>query len=969
MIERKAKKLSPPPYLSLKWKAVLILGLLLLCINSVFPIINYTGLKSQFIEQRKQQHIRFNIEITALIHQAFVSLQKIGGILPSLEGMNEALSVFDAESLFKHFNVHWYPLQIEQNIDTIGFFNIHGHLIANWGETNYLQNQPELALLAKQVIDSEQPLPLLDCRDTCTQFAVVPLLNDGFTVGAAIIGSSLADAILSFKQFTNVDVGILVKANQSSLTQPTTSSDLSRYQTNWRSRIIALTDFLKNSQLINIAAEQTSSIHDVRQGIVIQHEQRAIEIKTTRFENFTIIGEGYIVTIADVTDYLADIDAAAVQNIGTGIIGLFLSSSALLLILWQPLTRLKNTASNLPLLAERAFTDARANIKKSHNRSYLKDEIDLMSQTAIDLSYQLEDLENAVQAKTRSLAENIQELASERDFIKHLFDNAQVIIITQDKLGNILLINDYGSRTTGYANEDLAGRSFSKTLSNINNVSSHNRLLTEVALGIRQQIQLETVVTCKHGAKRNVVWLHSHLNASSHKDPVMLSVGLDITERKEAEHRLAWLADHDPLTGLFNRRRLQEEIERILEHGKRHNHAGAIFFIDLDQFKFINDTSGHQAGDTLLIEVSHKLKKLLRSSDILARLGGDEFTIVIPEISQEGTLKVAQKINEELDNIELSIGKRRHKVTASIGIALFPEHGEDTKNLLSNADLAMYRAKDAGRGRWHLFTNDEFDKERLHAHVYWKQRIENALAENRFTLLFQPILDLATDYISHYEVLLRMQDNQGNLLSPGMFIEVAERTGLIRAIDHLVLHQAFIKIAEFNSSPTRHNFSVNLSAHSFNDPELLPLLKKLLKQTGLPPKHLIFEVTETAALADLTGSRILMHSIKKLGCQFALDDFGVGFASFNYLKELPFDYIKIDGSFIRQIAQSYDDQILVKALCDVAKGFGKKTIAEFVETEETLNILREYQVDYAQGYHIGTPSASLVESDEFSLHY
>ncbi len=967
MIERKLKKLSIPPYLSLKWKAVLILGLLLLCINAVFPIINYTGLKSQFIEQRKQQHIRFNIEITELIQQAFISLQKVGGILPSLEGMNKALNIFDAESLFEHFNVHWYPLQIEQNIDTIGFFNAHGKLVADWGQTNHLQNQPELALLAKKAIDLEQPLPLLDCRDSCIQFAVVPLLNDGLTVGAAIIGSSLADAILSFKQFTDVDVGILVKTNQNNATHPINHSDLT--QANWRSRITALTDLSKNIPLIRIAAEQTSSIHDTRRGVVVQYEQRAFEIKATRFENFAIIGEGYIVTIADVTDYLAEIDAAAVQNIGTGIIGLLLSSSALLLILWQPLTRLKNTASNLPLLAERAFNDARINIKKSHHRSYLKDEIDLMSQTAIDLSYQLEDLENEVQAQTSSLADKVQELASERDFIKHLFDNAQVIIITQDKLGNILLINDYGSKTTGYTNEDLTGKSFSKTLSNINNISSHNRLLTEVALGIRQQIQLETTVTCKHGAKRNVVWLHSHLNASSNKDPVMLSVGLDITERKEAEHRLAWLADHDPLTGLFNRRRLQEEIERILEQGKRYKHTGAIFFIDLDQFKFINDTSGHQAGDTLLIEVSQKLKKLLRSSDILARLGGDEFTIVIPEIDQEDTINVAQKINEELDNIELSIGKRRHKVSASIGIALFPEHGQDTKNLLSNADLAMYRAKDAGRGRWHLFTNDEFDKERLHAHVYWKQRIENALVENRFTLLFQPILDITTDHISHYEVLLRMQDSQGNLLAPGMFIEVAERTGLIRAIDHMVLHQAFIKIAEFNLSSSIHTFSVNLSAHSFNDSELLPLIKKLLKQTQLPPEHIIFEVTETAALADLTGSRTLMHAIKKLGCQFALDDFGVGFSSFNYLKELPFDYIKIDGSFIRQIAQNYDDQILVKALCDVAKGFGKKTIAEFVETEETLNILREYQVDYAQGYHIGTPSASLVTSDEFSLNY
>jgi EAL domain-containing protein (putative c-di-GMP-specific phosphodiesterase class I) len=244
----------------------------------------------------------------------------------------------------------------------------------------------------------------------------------------------------------------------------------------------------------------------------------------------------------------------------------------------------------------------------------------------------------------------------------------------------------------------------------------------------------------------------------------------------------------------------------------------------------------------------------------------------------------------------------------------------------------------------------------MHTLVYWKEKIEYALSHERFLFYFQPIMHIRRRTIDHYEVLLRMIDNDGTILAPQFFIPAAEQTGLIHAIDHMVLRKSIAQSAEIQRAGQCIRFSINLSAHAFHDPELLPILKDAFAEYGADPSNFMFEITETAALEDLPAARELMEMIKKLGCSFTLDDFGVGFSSFYYIRQLPIDVVKIDGSFIRNLADNPDDQILVQALCDVARGFGKKTTAEFVENAATFSILEKMQIDYAQGFLIGTPS-------------
>ncbi|MEO5655309.1 MAG: EAL domain-containing protein [Nitrosospira sp.] len=465
----------------------------------------------------------------------------------------------------------------------------------------------------------------------------------------------------------------------------------------------------------------------------------------------------------------------------------------------------------------------------------------------------------------------------------------------------------------------------------------------------------EADILCRDKSTRHILWLHSRLTRHTENDPAMLSVGLDMTEHKRTESRLAWLADHDPLTNLYNRRRFQEELEQMLNLAARYGHSGALLFFDLDQFKYINDTSGHQAGDALLKMIAHMLHGSVRSVDILGRLGGDEFAVILPQTTAEGAIEVAKNALACLNQGKITINGRSHKASASVGIAVFPEHGNNVHDLLAAADLAMYQAKEAGRGGWHLFSNEEKTRERMHTLVYWKEKIEYALLHERFLFYFQPIMHIADKTVDHYEVLLRMLDDNGTVLAPQYFIPAAEQTGLIHAIDHMVLRKSIAQAAEIQHNGLRVRFSINLSAHAFHDPELLSILTEAFTQYDADPSNFMFEITETAALEDLSAARDLMETIRKLGCSFTLDDFGVGFSSFYYIRQLPIDVVKIDGSFIRNLANSPDDQILVKALCDVARGFGKKTTAEFVENAATLSLLEKMQIDYAQGFFIGAP--------------
>lgn len=449
-----------------------------------------------------------------------------------------------------------------------------------------------------------------------------------------------------------------------------------------------------------------------------------------------------------------------------------------------------------------------------------------------------------------------------------------------------------------------------------------------------------------------------------HKTPdgsldFLSSVARDISERKYYETQLMYLANHDPLTGLYNRRRFEEEVERELTQTRRSGGQGAILLLDIDAFKGVNDSLGHHAGDQFLISLGVMLREALREMDLLARLGGDEFAILLPQTGREVARATAAQILEAVRGFRIIINGEPVRATTSIGVALYPDHGISVDELLVHADLAMYEAKEV-RDEWRLYTPDHNLQPVYAERRFWEQRLRDALEREQFTLYLQPIEALHGSG-RHYEALLRLCDDSGTITPPGVYLETAERTGIIRFIDRWVVGRAIRLIAEQQREGHELVLEVNLSGKALADLELLTIIKREIALTGIDPARLIFEITETAAIADVNEARRFIATLKEIGCRFALDDFGVGFSSFYYLKHLPVDFLKIDGSFIRNLPRDTVDQHLVKAMVEVARGLGKRTIAEFVEEEETLLLLREYGVDYAQGYYVGRPEPISVQ--------
>ena len=429
----------------------------------------------------------------------------------------------------------------------------------------------------------------------------------------------------------------------------------------------------------------------------------------------------------------------------------------------------------------------------------------------------------------------------------------------------------------------------------------------------------------------------------------------DVTERRRFERQLRHFADHDPLTDLFNRRRFEEEVGLHTSRVARRGGSGAILLVDLDNFKYANDTLGHRAGDEILRNVAGLLRDRLRATDLLARLGADEFAILLADASEPDSVDVAGELGELIRSQRFSFDKRSVQVTASIGIT--PVAGADLtpEELMVRADLAMYQAKESGRDRISIYTPETAVATRERIGLTWVERIRRALAEDRFVLFGQPIHDLRANRVSQVELLLRLRDDDGELVAPGSFLPTAERFGLIQQIDGWVVRQAIDRLGRIGSGDQDLTLEINLSGLSIGDPELPALIETELSRASIDPAKLVFEITETAAIASMDEARSFAESLTRLGCRFALDDFGAGFGSFFYLKYLPLDYLKIDGEFIQNLPRSSVDQRMVRAMVDIAGGLGLRTIAEFVESESTLELLREYGVDLVQGYHVGRP--------------
>jgi len=458
----------------------------------------------------------------------------------------------------------------------------------------------------------------------------------------------------------------------------------------------------------------------------------------------------------------------------------------------------------------------------------------------------------------------------------------------------------------------------------------------------------------------------------------------DISERKMMEEKLRWQATHDHLTGLYNRRYFENYLENEINNVKRSGIMSAVVYLDLDRFKYVNDTAGHEIGDKLLIDLSQEVNKSLRRHDIAARIGGDEFALVLKNVDESIAVNIADEIRLSISNLRVHHEDKAYHVNASFGVALMDVSDITAGDVMANADIACHISKRMGRNQTHLYEKSSDERNVMGSELGWSTRIKEALEKNKFVLHYQPIMRMKdvdlinlpaqdgvlwqrhlndADKVYSYEVLIRMLDEEGELHYPDSFLPTAERFNLMADIDMWVLENALQAITSTGELSKSIRLSINISGSTVDSDESLKKIKSLIEQYDINPQALTFEVTETCAIANLEDANDFISELREIGCRFSLDDFGSGFCSFSQLKNLPTDFVKIDGQFVRSMARGATDRAIVTAMNDVAHSLGRYTVAEYVESPEVVRLLKICGVDKIQGNYISVPLAELPNSN------
>ena len=436
----------------------------------------------------------------------------------------------------------------------------------------------------------------------------------------------------------------------------------------------------------------------------------------------------------------------------------------------------------------------------------------------------------------------------------------------------------------------------------------------------------------------------------------------------ERDAQLRKLANHDSLTGLYNRRRFIEELKAEVMDVTRKDRSSALFFIDLDQFKYINDACGHPAGDRLIRKVADELYRSISKGDVIARFGGDEFAILIRKVDVAGATAAAETILSNMRRMAHVEDDQVFHVHCSIGIAMMTSENFHHDELINQADIACREAKSAGRNRMRAYTPEDGEGERHLTDVSWMNCLRHALDNDRLELRFQPINNIITGETTHHELLIRLRDEDGKIISPEAFLPSAVRFGLMNEIDFWMIRHASMAYAKYSSPEKRLKFSINLSANAFENDDLCEYVKSTFEEFDVIADDIVFEITESLAIRRPLQVDQQINTLRDLGCRFALDDFGTGYSSFSYLQKLQFDYIKIDGSFVQDLPNNPVDQKMVKLIAEVGREAGMETIAEYVRDAESLELLAELGVDMAQGHFVGRPiKAPKSKSSPISL--
>ena len=534
-------------------------------------------------------------------------------------------------------------------------------------------------------------------------------------------------------------------------------------------------------------------------------------------------------------------------------------------------------------------------------------------------------------------------------------------VVTTDTAGRVTFLNPVAERLTGWSVERAQGRPFREVLCVVNELTRRPcpESLSQGTPDDRGQT-CHALLVRPDGQEFAIEQSAAPIRNRAGQTIGAVLVFRDVTGTREMANRLSWQASHDALTGLYNRIAFEERLHQLVQAppSPKGPEVNTLLYIDLDQFKVVNDVAGHIAGDQVLKQVSGLMQQQVRESDMLARIGGDEFGVILTHCDMAHARRVADGIHRALEDFKFPWNERQFRFGASIGALEFTPGETSVTDLLRAADLACYAAKNAGRRRTHVYRIDDVHTQRHRSEMDWATRLSDAVEDDRLVLHAQRLQPLqARDQGLSFEVLVRMRDADDTLILPRVFLPAAERFDLMTLIDRWIIARTFRTVADWLRNPGHRigRCALNLSGATLGDESSLRYLKEQLKLNRLPPEVFCFEITETVAISNLPAALGLIRELRAMGCRFALDDFGSGLCSFSYLKNLPVDYLKIDGAFVRDLGRDAFNRTLVNNINDIGHLLGKQTVAECAEDAETIGILAELGVDYAQGFAIAPP--------------
>jgi diguanylate cyclase (GGDEF)-like protein/PAS domain S-box-containing protein len=623
-------------------------------------------------------------------------------------------------------------------------------------------------------------------------------------------------------------------------------------------------------------------------------------------------------------------------------------------------------------------------IDGSHSVSHLLSSVGLLAlgMTVFSLTAIRRDLATRDRIEA-SLRDSEAALFQEKEWAQVTLHSIGDAVITTDALGQVLSFNPVAEVLTGWLHQEAYGLPLVKVF-NILHETTREPVENPVEKALREgrivELANHTVLISHDGREIPIEDSAAPIRDREGNMIGAVMVFHDVTQTRALTKQLFWQANHDPLTQLVNRREFERCVEQALKSAQTQGHNHVLCYLDLDQFKIVNDTCGHSAGDKLLCQITALLQAQVRKTDTLARLGGDEFGVLLHQCSLSQALRVANEMREGIQGFQFFWQEQTFKIGASIGLINIDANSKSFSDILSTADAACYTAKNKGRNRVHIFQRDDQELLQQRDEMQWATRITQALEEDHFRLYSQFIaaIDSTEKNAEHYEVLLRLQDREGNLIPPMAFIPAAERYGLMHLIDRWVIRTLFAtqgkhyrniwKRCQIQGGSCTALYAINLSGASINDDRFIEFLHEQFTLHHIPPQLICFEITETLAIANLAKASQFIKELQRLGCRFALDDFGSGMCSFSYLRNLPVDYLKIDGEFIRNIVDNPIDAAMVEAMTRISHLMGMKVIAEFVENDDILQRVKAIGLDYAQGYGISKPQP-LVREDPLQYTY